>query len=519
METKPRILYLQKILLERTDEENPLSTTQLINILNDEYGISAHRTTVTKDIAALQEFGMDIVTIHSTQSKYFVASRKFELPELKLLIDAVESSKFITKKKSETLIEKIHTMTSPGQVAKLKRNNYVVNRIKPDNEQIYYIIDAINDAINAGKQISFQYYDYTGLKKKVLKNKGEVYKLSPYKLLWCGDYYYVLGYSEKKSKVINFRVDRIASKPEILDKDIIPMPDDFDIENYTKEVFFMFSGEKVLVDLRCDNSLMRTMVDRFGEDVTTLAYDMTSFRVQTEVSASPTFFGWVFGFNGKVQILAPERKIGKCLYDIEKKVNLNNAINDNLASMAYDIYMHTFFSKKPNGKLKDILIEADKSSVQVGEAKQSTGEYPFFTSGSAILKWDIPFINGRNCFLNTGGNADVKFYVGEAAYSTDTWCISTNNNMSDYLYLLLVSIKPELNQKFFQGTGLKHLQKPLLKDRPIYIPDFEKLKTFNEQVNPMFNIISENTRENQALITLRDWLLPMLMNGQATISD
>ena len=192
----------------------------------------------------------------------------------------------------------------PSQRA--KRNNYVVNRIKPDNEQIYYIIDAINDAINAGKQISFQYYDYTGLKKKVLKNKGEVYKLSPYKLLWCGDYYYVLGYSEKKSKVINFRVDRIASKPEILDKDIIPMPDDFDIENYTKEVFFMFSGEKVLVDLRCDNSLMKTMVDRFGEDVTTLAYDMTSFRVQTEVSASPTFFGWVFGFNGKVQILAPE---------------------------------------------------------------------------------------------------------------------------------------------------------------------------------------------------------------------
>lgn len=187
MESKPRILYLQKILLERTDEENMLSTTQLINILNDEYGISAHRTTITKDIAALQEFGMDIVVIHSTQSKYFVASRKFELPELKLLIDAVESSKFITSKKSDALIEKIHTMTSAGQVAKLRRNNYVVNRIKPDNEQIYYIIDTINEAINSGKQISFQYYDYTGLKKKVLKNKGEVYKLSPYKLIWCGD--------------------------------------------------------------------------------------------------------------------------------------------------------------------------------------------------------------------------------------------------------------------------------------------------------------------------------------------
>ena len=219
MEAKPRILYLLKILLERTDEEHPLSTTQLIGILNEEYGITAHRPTITKDIAALVENGLDI--------------------------------------------DKIHTMTSPGKVAKLKRNNYVVNRIKPDNEQIYYIIDAINEAINAGKQISIQYYDYTGLKKKVLKNKGEIYKLNPYKLLWCGDYYYVLGYSEKKSKVINFRVDRIASKPEILDKDIIPMPDDFDIENYTKEVFFMFSGEKVLVDLRCDNSLMKTMVDRF----------------------------------------------------------------------------------------------------------------------------------------------------------------------------------------------------------------------------------------------------------------
>lgn len=306
MEAKPRILYIKKILEERTDEEHPLSTNQILDILKNEYDISAHRVTLTKDIAALQEFGVDIVIIHSTQSKYFVASRQFEMPELKLLIDAVESSKFITKKKSDALIEKIHMMTSPGQVEKLKRNNYVVNRIKPDNEQIYYIIDAINDAINMGKQISFQYYDYTGLKKKELKNKGEVYKLSPYKLLWSGDYYYVIGYSEKKEKVINFRVDRIAVIPDILDKDILPMPDGFDMENFTKEVFFMFSGEKVMVDLRCDNSLMKTMVDRFGEDVTTLAYDMTSFRIQTEVSASPTFFGWVFGFNGKVQILAPE---------------------------------------------------------------------------------------------------------------------------------------------------------------------------------------------------------------------
>lgn len=326
METKPRILYLLRILEQYTDEEHPLTTKQLIDNLQDEYGISAHRTTLTKDIAALQEFGVDIVTVHSTQSKYFIGSRKFELPELKLLIDAVESSRFITAKKSESLIRKIHTLTSQGQVSKLRRNNYVVDRIKPDNEQIYYIVDTINDAINEGKQISFQYYDYSGLKKKVLKNKGEIYKLSPYKLIWSGDYYYVIGYSEKKGKVINFRVDRIAAAPTILSENAIPVPKDFDLENFTKEVFFMFSGDEVEVDLQCDNSLMKTMIDRFGENVKTLAYDMTSFRLITEVSVSPTFFGWVFGFDGKVKILGPKNVKEQYYKMISEAMNsLNNA--------------------------------------------------------------------------------------------------------------------------------------------------------------------------------------------------
>ncbi|MZH17674.1 hypothetical protein GT641_10470 [Clostridium sp. BIOML-A1] len=214
-----------------------------------------------------------------------------------------------------------------------------------------------------------------------------------------------------------------------------------------------------------------------------------------------------------------QRKIANILSKIDEKIALNNNINDNLSAMAYDIYMHNFFSKKPNAKLKDILTEAEKSAIQVGEAKTSNGEYPFFTSGATILKWNEPFVDGRNCFLNTGGNADVKFYVGKAAYSTDTWSISAKSEMSDYLYLMLFSIKPELNQKFFQGTGLKHLQKPLLKDRAIYVPEKMELEAFNRQVMPMLDIISENTRENQQLTSLRDWLLPMLMNGQATISD
>ena len=259
MESKPRIIYLLRILEQYTDEEHPLTTKQLIEMLNEKYGISTYRTTIAKDVVALQEFGVDIVVIHSTQCKYFIGSRQFELPELKLLIDTVESSKFITSKKSDALIKKIHMLTSNGQVKKLKRNNYVSGRIKPNNEQIYYIVDTINDAINERKQISFSYYEYTGLKEKVLRNKGEIYTISPYHLVWNDDYYYVVGYSEKRKKIVTFRVDRIASQPDILSADAVPVPEDFDIAEFTKQVFYMYDGEEVLVDLRCDNGLMKTL--------------------------------------------------------------------------------------------------------------------------------------------------------------------------------------------------------------------------------------------------------------------
>ena len=187
--------------------------------------------------------------------------------------------------------------------------------------------------------------------------------------------------------------------------------------------------------------------------------------------------------------------------------------------MAHITYMHLFFGKPANGKIGDILVENLKSTIQVGDAKGSTGEYPFFTSGDAILRWPEFLVDGRNCYLNTGGNAGIKYYVGKAAYSTDTWCISARDGFADYIYLLFDSIKQELSQKFFQGTGLKHLQKPMLKDRPIYIPTSAELDSFNRSVAPWLSLISDNVRESQRLTSLRDWLLPMLMNGQATITD
>ena len=207
------------------------------------------------------------------------------------------------------------------------------------------------------------------------------------------------------------------------------------------------------------------------------------------------------------------------LSSVDRKIQCNKKINDNLQQMSVATYMHLFYGKKCNGRLGDILVENAKSTIQVGEAKDKSGDYPFFTSGDAVLRWTEPIVDGRNIFLNTGGNADVKFYVGATSYSTDTWCITAKDDMEDYLYLLLNSIKQELNLKFFQGTGLKHLQKPLLKDKVIYIPSKEEISSFNADVKSWLSMISDNTRESYRLSALRDWLLPMLMNGQATISD
>ena len=299
----------------------------------------------------------------------------------------------------------------------------------------------------------------------------------------------------------------------------------------------------------------RIAVSKFDQAVQGMAdifFLLPSCRFYTETPKTVSrcmFSGrfWAFSFDISGFILAPvsfsvrHSKAAVCRFQVTKKrriattllscseeaapllfINIkipSPVLNDNLEQMAYDTYMHLFFKKQPNGKLREIIVENNKSSVQVGEAKGKSGNCPFFTSGDAILEWDCSMVDGRNSFLNTGGNAAVKFYIGEAAYSTDTWCITANRNLADYLYLLLLSIKPELNQKFFQGTGLKHLQKPLLKDRLIYIPSKNEIKGFNSKVQPLMNMISVNTRENKRLTTLRDWLLPMLINGQATVSD
>ncbi|MCQ2701215.1 restriction endonuclease subunit S [Helicobacter pylori] len=205
--------------------------------------------------------------------------------------------------------------------------------------------------------------------------------------------------------------------------------------------------------------------------------------------------------------------IAKIFNSIQNKIENNHKINELLHTLAYKIYEYYFKYKPKNAKLEQIIIENPKSSIMVKNAQKTQDKYPFFTSGDNTLSYPKAIIDGRNCFLNTGGNAGIKFYVGKASYSTDTWCICANE-FSDYLYLLLSSIKTHINQSFFQGTSLKHLQKNLLKKYPIYMPSAHEIKKFNQIMMPLLTLISINTRTSKKLEQIRDFLLPLLLKQQ-----
>ncbi len=318
---KLRPLYLLKILQERTDEEHYLTTAQLCRILEDEYGIKSFRTTIKSDIEVLQTAGYSVQCTRSTQNLYNYIEREFDVPELKILIDAVLSSKFITKAKSDQLVAKLMELAGMYKAKELKRNLVVDGRIKTENEQVYMIADAINEAINSRKKIRFQKAEYDENKERVLHNNGETYVFSPYSLVWDGDFYYVVGFSDKYRSIGSHRVDRIFKRPEILEEDWVPPANGFDINEYINTMFRMHDAERYEVELQVDNSLMDAIIDKFGPNVETHAYDQNSFLVVANVAVGTVFYNWIFGFGGKVKIKGPE--------DIkeEYKKKLQNAIN------------------------------------------------------------------------------------------------------------------------------------------------------------------------------------------------
>lgn len=309
MQSNIRIIELLRFLYQQTDEAHAVTVSEMIEYLKSK-GIPSVRQTVYTDLEALDTAGIDIVQIKSTQNRYFIGSRIFEYPELKMLVDAVASSKVISAKKSQALIQKLGQLTSIQQAEQLQRLASLSSRVKPHNEKVYYIIDSIQTAILDQHQISFQYYEYTPEKKKILKHDGYRYILDPYALEWKNDHYYLIGYSHKHKGIAHFRVDRLTSV-EPLDSKFQPMPD-FDVAAYTNKMVDMFAAEHAeQVKLLCSNELMRVIIDHYGEDIEISPYDDTHFTVIIEVNPSGTFYGWVFKFMGKMRILSPQSCVDK----------------------------------------------------------------------------------------------------------------------------------------------------------------------------------------------------------------
>ena len=300
-----RSIYVLKYLWDNTDEEHPVTLTEIQKYLS-ELGIVAIPKTINGDITALQELGYDIIRNRSTQYRYFFASRNFSSFELKLMIDAIQAARFIPKAQTEELVKRIAGLANKNQSEDLRRNLFV-SKLKENDKNTLIIADWLNAAINQDKKVSFQYYEYDRTGKKVLKYDGYRYKFSPYALVWNMDSYFVIGSYERKdeSKIIKFRVDNICSI-KIEDEERISCPEDFDMAAFCDSMFLMYGDEKRDVTLRCEYSVIGKVIDRFGEDITITPVGDDHFIITEPVMACSTFYSWVFNYAGKIKIIAPE---------------------------------------------------------------------------------------------------------------------------------------------------------------------------------------------------------------------
>ena len=307
---KRRVLVLLQFLYKETDEDHQITSDELVAYLK-ENGVPANKKTLKSDLDLMVDAGIDIVTVSSKPNRYFWGDRQFEMPELKLLIDAVASSRFITEKKSRELTRKLTDLASVNQKKELRRHIHAAGgRVKPRNEKIYYIVNDINEAINKRRRISFRYFEYDGEKNRVYRNDGNEYELSPYALFWNDDFYYVVGWSREHDNVSVFRVDRIDTI-RILGERAVKKPEGYSIGDYSRRIFEMYDGETARVTLECENFLMKYVIDRFGEDVNTHPKGNDRFVANVEVALSPNFYAWVFRFAGGMRILAPQNAVDR----------------------------------------------------------------------------------------------------------------------------------------------------------------------------------------------------------------
>lgn len=309
---KLKLLYLLKILSENTDEKHPMPMKRILEELS-RYDICAERKTIYADIEDLKQFGFDILRNPSkTEGGYYLASREFELPELKLLVDAVQASRFITAKKSRELIGKLEKLTGKHEASRLQRQVYVANRIKTSNESIYYNVDNIHRGIQDNVQITFQYMEWTLDKKMSPRKNGVKYQISPWALIWQDENYYLVGFDEAENKIKHYRVDKMGTIELTAEKRKgTESFSQFDLAKYTTKMFGMFGGEERMVTMKFSNRLIGVVMDRFGTEADIRKRDEEHFSVRIKVAVSEQFFGWITGLGQEASILAPSEVVNE----------------------------------------------------------------------------------------------------------------------------------------------------------------------------------------------------------------
>lgn len=315
---KLKIMYLMKILLEETDEDHDLTLNEIVEKLKA-YNVTAERKSLYSDIENLRTFGLDIIGMQYGKTYHYkVASRQFQLVERKLLVDAVQSSRFITEKKSDELIAKLESYASKYEAKKLARQVNVNGRVKTMNERIYYSVDKIHEALNEESQIKFQYFTWTADKKMELKHGGAYYSVSPWALCWDDEKYYLVGYDNREYKIKHFRVDKMADVSVVYkEREGKEEFSKMQMSEYTNRLFGMFDGNLETVTLLCENHAANVIIDRFGTDIPLMKTDAEHFTVRVRVSVSKLFLSWIMAIPG-VKIVAPERTVDMMKSEIKR---------------------------------------------------------------------------------------------------------------------------------------------------------------------------------------------------------
>ncbi len=326
LNSKSRLLELLKLLYEKTDENHQLTTYDILEHLKKK-GMVTNRKTVKADIELLIEFGMDIIISHKLSNSYFIGERVFQVPEIKMLMDSVISSKAITEHKSTVLLNKLKSLVSVHQAEELSERICFRTGIKSSNESIYYTVDAIHNAIRLKKKIRFRKYDYSVTKERIYRDSGKINIVSPYELVWYEDKYYLIGYFDDINGVSHTRVDNIET-PVILTDDSFPIPLWFDMGEYVVSMFRMYAGPMAEVELKCDNTMMRVIMDRFGKDVPTSVIDRQNFRTRVTVALSPVFYGWIFQFDGLIRIISPKHVRDEYVRMLKQNLNIDQSVRE-----------------------------------------------------------------------------------------------------------------------------------------------------------------------------------------------